>query len=355
MCRGDSTNQLALPEGFSLWQESANLRVGAGYKDNVTLSSFAPQGSAFEMTSGEVMVFRMPWDNWQFVLFATGADVRYFDSDTGVDAEQNAAVSAQLTRFLGRDWRNLTTAQYTYVNQVMDISATYGVPVRQQVLGHGITGKEAVRKDLGRYWLQAELAVSRYYFQSPLDDYWQGGLELSAGRTYGHGSELSLSYRVDPMWYDTREQTDDNGFAVPGTHLRFLPQTLGLVWHHYWDEKRQWRSTTRMGGELLLDNGSGYFEDRQLRLGEQLRFRPPGWELSVQAGLAYHFFPDQPLSLTDPTKRERLNFQAGVRAEKTLARHWKVYAAYDYEQSFSNLNLEQYETHVGSGGVEFFF
>ena len=31
-----AAEKLTLPEGFSLWRQSASLRVGVGYKDNVT-------------------------------------------------------------------------------------------------------------------------------------------------------------------------------------------------------------------------------------------------------------------------------------------------------------------------------
>ena len=350
-----AAEKLTLPEGFSLWRQSASLRVGVGYKDNVTLSSFQPQGSAFEMTSVDAMIFRMPWNDWQFSMMAMGSDARYFNRSIGIDTEQNAAASAQLTWFLGKKWRSVSTLQYIYMNQVMDVSATYGTAVRQQVLGHGVIFKEGLRKDAGKYWMELNLSGSRYFFREPLDSFWQAGPQLTLGRTYGHGSEVSLSYQAASVLYDSREHTDLTGLPVTGTHLRYLPQTAEVAWMHHWDAKRRWRSSTRLSFETSADNGSGYFDYQQYRLTEQLRYRVSGWELSAQATLAYYEFPHQPVSTIDSRARHRTSFVAGLRGEKRLSKHWRVYAAYDYEQSFSNLDVEQYEANTVSGGIELTF
>lgn len=350
-----AAEKLELPEGFSLWQKAAHLRVGVGYKDNVTLSSFNPQGSAFEILSLDAMLYRLPWNDWQFSLMAVGSDARYFNHDTGIDAEQNAAVSSEFAWFMGRGWKSVSTLQYVFINQVMDVSATYGTTVRQQVFGHGIIFKEGVRRDVGRWWGELSLSGSRYCFREPLDDYWQASPRLTLGRYYGSGSEVSVSYQAAPLLYDTREETDLTGTPIPGTDLRYLTQTADLSWLHFWDTKRRWRSSTRLAFESNQDNGSGYYDYTQYRVVEQLRYRASSWEVSAQASLAYYDFPNQPVSLTDPTERHRTGLHLTLRGEKRLSKHWSVYAAYDYERSFSNLEVERYQANLGSGGVEFAF
>jgi hypothetical protein len=242
-----------------------------------------------------------------------------------------------------------------FINQVMDVSATYGTILRQQVFGNGITGTEAVRKDFGPNWAQLGFSVSRYYFREPIDDYWQGGPQLSLGRSYGHGSEVSLNYSANPILYDTREQTDTAGLPIPGTSLQFLLQTIGVSWQHYWDSQRRWRSTTRLDFGLNRDNGSGFYDYNQYVIGEHLRFKPGTWEFSVRVGAAYYDYPNQPVSPINPARRHRTQLVAALRVEKELSRHWKLFAAYDYEDSLSNLAVEQYDVNVGSAGVEFSF
>jgi len=347
-----AAEKLELPEGFPLWQKSARVRVGVGYKDNVTLSSFDPQGSAFEVTSAELMLFRLPWNNWQFSLLAVGSDARYFDDSVGVDSEQNAAVSSELSWFLGRGWKSSSTLQYIYINQVMDVSTTYGVSTRNQVLGHGLTFKEGVRKDFAPWWAEATLSGSRYFFQKPLDDYYQFGPLLRLGRYYGHGSEISLQYQFMPLDYDTREQTDSAGTPIAGTHLRYSVQALEVSWQHCWDEQRRWRNQTRLGVEFSEDNGSGYYDYGAWRFAEQLRYRVSKWEASLQASVVYYDFPNQQIEIWDSPQRHRTSLNLTLRAERELSKHWRVYLACDYEKSLSNLATEEYDATTFSSGIE---
>ena len=352
---GGAAEKLELPEGFSLWQESLSVRAGFGYNDNVTLSSFAPTGSAFAQVGGDFMLYRLPWNNWQFSFFANGSDARFLNEDTGVKTDQQAMASAQLTWFLGKGWKSISTAQYLYLNQVMDVSADYNVPTRQEVIAHGITGTQGLRKDLGPYWVEADVSVSRYFVHEPLDDYWQGGPELKLGRGYGHGSEVSVTYQAAPISYDSREQADTDGTPVPGTRLQFMQQTAGIAWQHYWDENRRWRSLTRFSYNFSEDNGSGYYNYSQYLASEQLRFRSANWEFSVQVALAYYDFPNQPAMTSGPPPRHRTDLRLTLRGERALSRHWKIYAEYDYERSYSDDPLDQYEANVASAGVEFAF
>ncbi|MEI8045249.1 MAG: hypothetical protein WCL11_27805, partial [Verrucomicrobiota bacterium] len=347
--------KLDLPEGLSLWQKSVSIRTGFGYNDNVTLSSFNPVGSPFVQVSADIMFFRLPWNNWQFTFFANGSDARYLNADTEVNNDQHAIAVAQLTRFLGRDWKSISTLQYLFLNQVMDVSADYNTPARQEVFAQGITGTQGVRKEIGRYWGEANFSVSRYFVRQPFDSYWQGGPELKLGRTYGSGSEAYLSYQIAPIYYDTRQQADADGAPVPGTHLRFLPQTVGITWQHHWDQERRWRCLTQLTYSFSQDNGSGYYDYAQYLLSEQLRFRPAKWDFSAQVALAYYDFPNQQVDLAGSGARHRTAVRMTLRAERVLSSHWKIYAQYDYDRSLSNDAFDQYSANAGSAGIEFSF
>jgi hypothetical protein len=353
--RARAAEKLELPEGFPLWQKSAAIQVGLGYKDNVTLSSFDPQASSFAAASVDAALFRLPWNNWQVSLLAMASDTRYWDRSVGVDTEQTAAVSGEFAWFVGKGWKSVSTLQYVFLNQVMDVSATYGVSVPQQVFGHALTVKQGVRKEAGLGWAGLDLWGTRSWFREPLDDSWQVGPQLILGRYYGHGSELSLSYQIAPLAYDTREQTDARGAPIAGTHLRYLPQTVELVWQHGWGEPRRWRNTLRLSYEANRDNAAGYYDYRMYRVGEQLRYRAGRWEVSGVASVAYYDFPQQAVGLDDPRARHRTSVHLGLRGERSLSKHWRVYAFYDHERSLSNLEVEQYEANTVSGGIEVAF
>jgi outer membrane scaffolding protein for murein synthesis (MipA/OmpV family) len=212
-----------------------------------------------------------------------------------------------------------------------------------------------VRKAAGWWWAGLDLSGTRSWFREPLDHSWQVGPQLILGRYYGHGSELSLSYQIAPLDYDTREQTDAAGTPIAGTHLQYLPQTVELAWQHGWDEPRRWRNTLRLTFEANRDNAAGYYDYLMYRVGEQLRYRAGGWEVSGFASVAYYDFPHQAVGLNDPDPRHRTSARLGLRAEWSLSRHWRVYAVYDYERSLSNLEVEQYDANTVSGGIEVAF
>jgi len=353
--RACAAETLELPEGFPLWQESVQLEAGFGYNDNVALSSFDRQRSPFAMASVEAMLFRLPWNDWQLSLMAVGSDAEYLERSISIDREQNAAVSGEFTYFIGRGWRSVSTLQYVFINQVMDVSTTYGASYPQQVFGHTLDLKQAARKDLGPWWTEFEVSGSRDWFREPLDDFWQAGPRLTLGRSLGDRCEVSLSYQASSLIYDSREETDRAGTPLPGTHLRYLPQSVEMSWQQALDARHRWRNLLRLSFESSEDNGSGYYDYDQYRIAEQVRYRTEGWEFNLQAALAYYDFPNQPVSLTDPRARHRTSLRVALRAEKTLSKHWRAYAVYDHERSFSNLRADRYDANTVTGGVIFAF
>lgn len=343
------------PPDISLWQKAANLGAGFGYKDNVGLSSSNVKGSPLEQTSLDLLIFRLPWNNWQLNLFGTANDTRYFDDAVEVDTEQFAALTGQLTWFLPKNWKSLTTVQYTYMNQVLDVSATQQIPFRQQVLGHVLGLRQGWRKDFAPYWTEANFGLSRSYFKLPLDDYWQGGPQFILGRSYGKGSELSLSYQAQRAVFDTREQTQPDGSFIPGAPLEFTIHNIEAHWQHYWDDQRRWRTTTRFYSELNQDNGPGFYDYRLFRLGEQARYRASDWEISAQVSVGQYDFAHRRVSPASKDTARRTSFLLNVRGEKALSKRWKAYATFDREQSFSNVPVEQYAVNIVLAGVQLTF
>ncbi|MBI5384790.1 MAG: hypothetical protein HZA90_08880 [Verrucomicrobia bacterium] len=351
-----AADKLELPPALSLWHESATLRAGVGYKDNVTLSASEPRGSAFEQAGLDLMVFRLPWNDWQFSFFSSANDARYFDQTIGIDTEQNAAASTQFTWLPGRNWKSLTTLQYTYMNQVLDVLTTLRVAsTRQQVLWHAVTARQGWRKDFAPYWIEASFGAGRNLLNFPLDDFWQGGPQLAVGRSYGYGSEVSLTYQAQRSFFDTYKQAQVDGSLLPDTSLEFTVQNAEINWQHQWDARRRWRTTTRLSFEMNQDNGPGYFDYRLYRLTEQLRYSRGTWMLSAQASLGHYDFLHRAIAVGSPETTSRTTVLLNVRGEKKLSQHWKVYATYDHEHSLSNLESERYSANVALAGVEFSF
>ena len=112
---------------------------------------------------------------------------------------------------------------------------------------------------------------------------------------------------------------------------------------------------TKAGVGLNEDNGSGYFDFLQYRLTEQIKYHAQTWEVSVQLQLGRYDFSVQPVSLEDPTRREKTMVSASFRAEKNLGKSFKVYFNYAYDHSLSNVSYDRYQTSLTSAGVEYHF
>ncbi len=61
------------------------------------------------------------------------------------------------------------------------------------------------------------------------------------------------------------------------------------------------------------------------------------------------------MSETDPSKRRRTELGFDARLERNLGPHLKLLASYEYEQTFSNDELETYSANVVAASVQWDF
>ena len=339
-----------------MWNASFDVRGGLGYKDNVTLSGRdSAQASGFWLSRAEAMFFRLPSHGWQFNFFATADDVRYFDAPS-VDSEQIAMAVAQLNKDFGHGWKSTLGFNYLYQNQVFDVSATYTNGGSIGVIrGHMLSPRWSGRKNFGPAWVELELSGTRQIMEGQLDSYWTTGPRLAAGLGYGRGSEVSLAYTWAHLGYDSRMQSDLLGVPLTNTVLALQTHAVELAWTHVWDQQRRWQTTTRLGCEGNLDNGSGYYDYMLYRAYQQVRYRTPSWETSAQAGVGFYDYANQTVSATDSSPRQRTLVTLSLRAEKKLTKHFKVHAHYALDRSVSEMAFDDYLANTVMGGFGFEF
>ena len=339
-----------------LWNEEFNLRAAGGYKNNVTLSSVQPEGSAFVAGGFDALFYRLPTSGWLFNAFLTADETHYFSAPS-VSDEQSVIAGAQLSKDLGKKWTSGVGLNYLFQNQVIDVNTVQQDPLPpSKVLGNNLTGRWFVRREFEPIWVELEASLTRQLFQPPLDDVWQTGPRLTLGHNYGRkNSNVTLSYQWAWVAFDTREDVTTEGVPIPGTHLRFQPQTVELAWRHVWDDQKHWQSTVRPGFEASQDNASGYYDYQQYRLAAEIKYQAATWLLSAQGRVAYYDYPVQTVSPTDPALRRKTVISAGLRAEKTLAKHWKIFGSYVYENSISDASYDDYSASTVSGGVDWQF
>ncbi len=347
----------ALPElpTLSPWDTVFTFQSSAGYKDNVALSATRPSGSAFLRNVGEAIVLRLPVDGWEFNAFVSGEDTRYLDSRV-VDMEQGALAHAQLKKTWAESWSAALAGQHVYQNQVVDLSTSLATPTVLRVESHTTSARLAVRRTLTeRAWLELEPTVARQNFSGPLDDFWESGGKLSLGRGYGHRSEVVLSGEASHRPFDQRSQFTRAGTAIPGTELAFVQHREQLTWKHHWDEARHWRTTTKLGHEASLDNGTGYFDFRRWHVSQQWRWAAAPWEVAVTGRFAASTYPHQPVAAGAARAIDRTDFLLALHVERALGKRVRWFLDHDFERVLSNQPATGYavnKVHTGFS-VEF--
>jgi hypothetical protein len=350
--RAQNTNDIL---DLSPWSRSTNLRVGAGYKDNVLLGSTSPIHSSLVASELEFFLFRIPVDGTQVVFFLNGEDIRYLDSES-VDKEQTLTALASVKKDFAKSWNAGLTLQYLYQDQVLDVlrideSTTQFALSTLPAQAHSFTARPSLLREwVDHRRIELEFTVNRQEFTEPLDDYWEGGPKIILADKYGPGSEVSLSYAFLRRDYDTRTDV-----VLPGTSIRFLRHEWQLALQHAWDRKQRWRTTTKLSFAKNNDNGSDYFEYARYRASAEMRYLADPWEFIFQARYDHYFFPVQTVSDTDLNKRAIGGFAVSLQGERKLTKALKVYTQFEHEQSFSNRPNEDYDVNTLRIGVDWAF
>ena len=332
----------------AVWDVTARGEVGAGYRHNVTLTSFTPESSAFVSMAADASFIRLSETGSELTMFFLGQDMQYFDVPS-VDGERFASGTLQYSRPLGLDDKVGVELDVLYQNQVMDLSETETNLVPTQVEGLGLSVKPRWTQKFRPGWeLRLEGIGGQQIYWGDVDSYWEAGVKLGTARIYGNRSELSINYQTLHWLYDDREQTDKQGNNIPGTSLTFWRPEFFGQWRHNWDAERHWSTTTKIGWLWNQDNGSGYWNYDRLAVGQKVRWRQGPWEVAAGVRLGWYFYSVQTIG---NDKRERSYTSLDLRVERMLGKHWFVYASGESSWNWSNEPLDQYNDWTAGAGA----
>ena len=343
----ESTNHSPL----AVWDYSAQLAVGAGYRNNVLRSSIEIEDSFFILTSADASLMRFSDSGALFMVYFYGEDTRYTDAPS-VNYEQFLTATAQIIQPVGDRSETGLEANYLYQHQVIDASATEVDLQRVLVLGHSASLRPHWKHRMGRWESKLDGAVTRQIFEHELDDYWEGEVRLTMTRNYGHRSLFSIGYLPMLRLYDTRNQYDSSGNKIEGTDLTYLQNEVGGEWKHNLNAERSWRTASKLSYMVNCDNGSGYFDYDRLLFREQVRWVKGNWEIKATGRLGWYFYKEQTVA---DERRERSYAMLSIRAEHLLGKHWRLYVDGEHEWSMSNDPLDEYRSWMVSAGVGYEF
>jgi len=345
-----------LMQGISVWDFSSNLRLGGGYKENVTLSAFTEESSPFIATGLDFMAIRVPLaeDGVEVTMFGALDDRRYLDADA-VDSEQSGLFNVSFEKSLAESWRLETDFRVIYIDEMYDASLTEDDIGTVQVVGKQVSLEPVLRRELpANTWLEVEAEVTRQYFAEPLDDYLEVGARVSGGVDYGYRSELSFYAAMSRRNYDTRSQRDEVGFYMPDTDLGYDRPERGIEWVHYWDNERRFRMRTRYSILENEDTGSGYFDYRRNRISHNWRFRTAPWSISATVRKAsYEYDLQRSANFSNLRQRADLSWEISVGYEYN--EHLTFQLGYEQESINSNVPQDEYRYRISSAVIDWEF
>ena len=347
-------NELMLED--SPWDFSSNIRVGGGYKENVTMSAFSQESSEFSMVGLDFIGVRLPMDDDGFELAIFGAfdDRRYFDAPS-VDFEQSVLLNTSLEKALGDSWKMKTDVRYIYIDEMFDASLTEDDIGTVQVMGSQVNLEPAFQRNfIGNTWIEFKPEISRQYFADPLDDYLEIGGRISAGIDYGFRSKFSIYNEKVLRSYDTRSQRDEIGFYIPDSDLQYDRPERGVEWTHYINSDRSVRMRTRFSIMDNEDNGAGYFGYRRERLLHDWRFKFSKFSFSAALRKAlYDYSFQRSANFTSLRHRADRSFDVSVQYEYNEELSFKL--GFEQEAIQSNVPQDEYRYRIYSVGLDWEF
>jgi hypothetical protein len=197
--------------------------------------------------------------------------------------------------------------------------------------------------------------ATRQLLESPLDSYWQLGPKATLGAHAGPADDLSLTYQWSRLAYDHEPDLTTHGDTVTNTHLALVTQTVQLAWDRNWDRDRHWHSTVTGAFAIDQENGSSFYDRTYYTLTPKLEYRAGRWRLSALVTAAAFLYPVQTVPLNGGPHRNKTWLSARARAEWRASKLVKLLANYGFDDSFSNLDIDDYHTHTISIGVELEF
>jgi hypothetical protein len=338
-----------------VWDSAFNLHTGAGYKDNVTLSHTATQSSPFFTSTLEAIITRLPKEGTQFNLLLSADDRRYFGPGS-VDKEQFAFAQIQVKQVYEQAGEASLAADYVYLDQIQDVSATETNLQAVRVRGHTLIGRPGLRLNFSQqWWASVELVPTRQWLAAPLGDFTEFGARVVIGKDYGHKSEISLRYEPGYRDYDTEPELTAAGEPVPGALRSFSSHEARLNWKHHWDSHREWRTVTRLSYKINDDQGAGYFDYTKISVSEQIRYRTKHWEISAEGKMSYYDYAVQTVSASSSEHRKRTDLGIKLQVERQLTNYLTLIGAYELERALSNISAEDYLANTISGSLQWSF
>ncbi len=334
------------------WTSVASFESSVGFKDNLVLSAENEERSSFVRGGMEFLLMRVPTGPLELSLFGQADGTRFFTGETVKD-ERKVWLHTEAAYRAGPAWKFTLPVTAYYDAGVFDQSATDAERIVAELKVRGLMVGPAVRwAFLPTWWVEAQMTGERKRYDDGANDGDVGGEDVRLG--WSPGKRLELRLKGARRWraFESRSLFNAAGRELIGTELKVDERELELRAEVGWDRAGRWRTTTRAGVLHYRDNGSGYFNYRDLRASQELEWKNGDWLVRLEAAINRIEFGVQTVGLgLAPPARVKDEYLAALRVERRWSARTTVFGDYRWERSRCNDAIASYRVNECLLGV----
>jgi hypothetical protein len=348
------------------WSVSTALNTSYGYKDNLLLSSVGEERSAFVRGSAELSLLRVPQGQFDYSLLADVEGTHYFSAKT-VDHDARVWLHME-PAYRVRDAVKFALPLTGYYNdQTFDISDDEFDRSIAQIKAHGVMVRPSFRWNFHpAWWFEAQAVGQRKRYkggrvkeegdwvriEDGAHDGWVGEGILRLAWAASNRVETRLTGGKRWRNFDQRSQYMANGREAIGTELKISERAGELRVDVSWDAAAKWKTTTRASLLHYRDNGSGYFNYREQKVDQELKWRSKMWLVRIEGSASRFDFGVQKAGFgIDPPARLKDEYSADLQIEREISQRWTIFGGYKWERVRSNDEFACYAMNEGLLGV----
>ncbi|MGH7956452.1 MAG: hypothetical protein ACREH8_05515 [Opitutaceae bacterium] len=334
------------------WSTSTAVTASYGYKDNLLLSFASEERSPFVRGSVELLLLRIPQDQFDFSFFAEAGGTRYTAGRT-VEDDAKVWVQAEPGYRVGETLKFALPVTGYYYDQVFDVSDTEVERLVAELKVTGVMAGPLVRWDFHpAWWIEAQGVAQRKRYDDRANngDIGEGAVRLGWARGGWFEARVSGAQR----WrdFDFRSQYSAAGRELAGTALKISEREGELRFDVTWDQAARWQTCTRASVLAYRDNGSGYFNYREQKVAHELEWNVETWQVRIGGSASRVDFDVQTVGLgIDPPARLRDEFIGELHVGRKLNNRWTIFGGYTWERSRSNDPVASYQVNEGLLGM----
>lgn len=334
------------------WLAWGSVFTGVGLLDNVLLSHAGEERSGFVRGGVDATAWNVKHDRFDYWASMRMSGTRYFTART-VDHEEEAILLTELNGRVGNLFKASIDGSASYSHLIYDVSDTDVQQVVSEIKRSSIGLGPTIRWTFhAKWWAEVAGGERRETYPDGLNN--RSILEdaLRVGWKPGTRFEAIVAGSEWHRNFDSRPQYSVNGRSLNGTVLATIEREAELRLKAVLDNSGHWKTFTRASVTRFADNGAGFLNYRERKVGQEIDWEAGNWLIEFEATARRVEYGLQTVGFgIYPPPRVRDAYFARILVERKLTAHWTAYAEYTWERNRCNDPVSSYFMNEGLLGI----